>query len=80
MTDFQTAYTKHVHHFLAEIWPLESEVQSLIGQPGEEPQRFGPGLVTDLCRCGHERGSHWDGEGSCDPAECGCRIFRDQQA
>jgi hypothetical protein len=64
MTGFHTAYAKHVQHFLAQI----------------EPASFGPGLVTDLCRCGHERGSHWDGEGSCDPAECGCRIFREQQA
>jgi hypothetical protein len=68
--DFQTAYAKHVAHFMAQI-------------PGPEPwgpEPFGPGYVTDLCRCGHERGSHWDGEGSCDPAECGCRIFREQQA
>jgi hypothetical protein len=69
MTGFQTAYTKHVHHFLAQLAPAD-----------DGPQPFGPGLVTDLCRCGHERGSHWDGDGTCDPAYCGCRIFRDQQA
>jgi hypothetical protein len=69
--DFQTAYTKHVAHFFAELY----------GPADPGPcQPFGPGYVTDLCRCGHERGSHWDGDGSCDPAECGCRIFREQQA
>jgi hypothetical protein len=70
MTDFPTAYSRHVAHFMAEM----------VTQFGEGPERFGPGYVGDVCRCGHDRGSHWDGEGTCDPAECGCRIFRDQQA
>ena len=43
------------------------------------PERFGPGYVTDMCRCGHERGIHWDGDGACDPDWCGCRTFRPQQ-
>ena len=37
---------------------------------------FGPGLVTDLCKCGHERGEHWDGVGDCAP-ECICDFFVD---
>lgn len=64
---FQSAYAKHVRHFL-----------DVVATP--EPGRFGPGLVTDMCRCGHERGEHWDGEGTCDPQTCGCRTFRAQQA
>jgi hypothetical protein len=69
MTDFPTAYAKHVAHFMG-----------VLAAGNTAADRFGPGYVTDVCRCGHERGSHWDGEGTCDPAECGCRIFRDQQA
>ena len=68
MEHFQTAYAKHVRHFLAMIDGDE---------PGM-PEKFGPGYVTDMCRCGHERGEHWDGEGTCDPATCGCRTFRPQ--
>ena len=67
---FQTAYDKHTAYFFAELF----------GPASDGPQKFGPGYVTDVCRCGHERGSHWDGDGSCDPATCGCRIFREQQA
>ena len=65
-----SAYSKHTAYFFAELF----------GPASDGPRKFGPGYVTDLCRCGHERGSHWDGDGSCDPAECGCRTFRDQQA
>ena len=70
-------------------WPARDEQCYCTGGAGphpyhgtpraEEPERFGPGYVTDLCRCGHERGEHWDGEGMCDPAMCGCRTFRPQQ-
>ena len=69
-TDFQTAYDKHTAYFFAELF----------GPASDGPQKFGAGYVTDVCRCGHERGSHWDGDGPCDPATCGCRIFREQQA
>jgi hypothetical protein len=85
--DSLTAYAKHVAHFLDQM-TVDDKCYCMGGvaphpahcTPDPPPAPFGPGYVTDVCRCGHERGSHWDGEGTCDPAECGCRIFRDQQA
>ena len=56
--------TDSVHRYLTDLGATDDGLE------------FGPGLVTDLCRCGHERGSHWDGEGACDPATCGCVTFR----
>ena len=43
-----TAYAKHTAYFFAELF----------GPASDGPQKFGPGYVTDVCRCGHERGSH----------------------
>ena len=94
---FQSAYAKHVRHFLDVVAAPDSSracrTCGFTDCPGanmlacprwdtrdQEPERFGPGLVTDMCRCGHERGEHWDGEGTCDPQTCGCRTFRAQQA
>jgi hypothetical protein len=80
MTDFTSAYARHVHHFLAQLGTDDALAAADVAAAVDDPERFGPGYVTDLCRCGHERGSHWDGEGTCDPATCGCRDFRDWQS
>jgi hypothetical protein len=58
--DFTAAYTKHVLAALQQIMPLEP-VQ-------------GPDVDADLCECGHDRGSHWDGRINC--GWCDCHTFK----